>query len=116
MIPLAFIALNALGVLVLSIGQHLRLRGGKLLVGLWVATCVIPLLGLLGTIAGLTMAFDSVSSAAADQRAAMLRGDELHGVRARALRDLPRVDDRRHGADPAGLTPGPSPAGGEGSS
>jgi len=69
---IVFAVFHVVATLALSIAQHIRLRGGRMLVGLWVATCITPLLGLAGTIAGLTTAFDSVSYAPADQRAAML--------------------------------------------
>jgi len=69
---IGFAVFHVLATMALSIAQHIRLRGGRMLAGLWVATCVTPLLGLVGTIAGLTTAFDSMSSAAADQRAVML--------------------------------------------
>jgi len=69
---ITFAILHVLATLALSIAQHVRLRGGKLLIGLWVATCAIPLFGLIGTIVGLTTAFDAVSSAPAATRAAML--------------------------------------------
>ncbi|MCK9460255.1 MAG: MotA/TolQ/ExbB proton channel family protein [Proteobacteria bacterium] len=75
----------SLATIALSIAQHVRLRRDRMLVGLWVATCVIPLLGLVGTIAGFTTAFDSVSSSSADQRAAMLAEGISEAMNATAL-------------------------------
>jgi hypothetical protein len=72
LLALVFLALHVLGLVALSIGQHVRLRGGGMLVGLWIGTCSILLLGLVGTIAGLMGAFESVSSADPSQRAFML--------------------------------------------
>jgi hypothetical protein len=71
-VAVALIALHAVGTLALSVGQHARRRGGKLLVGLWVATCMLPFAGLAGTIRGLTTAFGAGSSAAPEARATML--------------------------------------------
>ena len=78
-------AFHVLATLALSIAQHVRLRRGGMLVGLWIATCVTPLLGLVGTIVGLTTAFDSVSSSAADQRAATLAEGISGAMNATAL-------------------------------
>jgi len=65
-------AAHLIGLLALSVGQHVRRCRGRLLAVLWVATCITPVLGLVGTIGGLTGAFEAVSSGPAEARAAML--------------------------------------------
>jgi biopolymer transport protein ExbB/TolQ len=120
--------LHVLATLALSVAQHVRPRRGRMLVGLWVATCLTPLLGLAGTIAGLTTAFDSISSAAADQRAVMLGQGIAEAMNCTAfglglfalfLASTIIATVRTRRASPRArrnLTPGPSPASGEGSS
>jgi flagellar motor component MotA len=137
LIALVLAAFYVIATLALSVAQHVRLRRGRMLVGLWVATCAIPLLGLSGTIAGLMTAFDAVSYAAADQRAGMLAEGISEAMSCTAFglglfalflastiiatvrtrRASPRARrDLTAGSSPASLTPGPSPASGEGSS
>ena len=84
-ISIAALAVHAVGLLALSIGQHVRRRRGKLLVGLWAATCALPLLGLLGTIGGLNGAFGAVGSTAASEKAARLAAGISEAMNATAL-------------------------------